>query len=196
MLGLADILNKTIRLIPLCCSLMVMPCVHAEDAVPAQGFTVQDVSTELDEDVYLMDAQIKYQFSAAAIEALDSGVPLTIELDIEVFQPRKWMWDDKIAGLKQRYRIAYHALTQQYVVTNLNSGAQSSYQNRNVAIHMMGNIRRLPILDRRLVKEDEHYMARMRASLVINELPAPLRTWAYLASEWRLSSEWYEWPLT
>ena len=196
MLGLADILNKTIRLIPLCCSLMAIPCVHAEDAVPAQGFTVQDVSTELDEDVYLMDAQIKYQFSAAAIEALDSGVPLTIELDIEVYQPRKWMWDDKIAGLKQRYRIAYHALTQQYVVTNLNSGAQSSYQNRNVAIHMMGNIRRLPILDRHLVKEDEHYMARMRASLVINELPAPLRTWAYLASEWRLSSEWYEWPLT
>jgi len=196
MLGLADILNKTIRLIPLCCSLMAIPCVHAEDAVPAQGFTVQNVSTELDEDVYLMDAQIKYQFSAAAIEALDSGVPLTIELDIEVFQPRKWMWDDNIAGLKQRYRIAYHALTQQYVVTNLNSGAQSSYQNRNVAIHMMGNIRRLPILDRHLVKEDEHYMARMRASLVINELPAPLRTWAYLASEWRLSSEWYEWPLT
>ena len=29
----------------------------------------------------------------------------------------------------------------------------------------------------------------------IEALPAPLRPVAYLSSPWRLTSEWYEWPL-
>lgn len=175
-----------------CCCL---PVDFMVKAALAQGFVVREARTALVDDVYQLDAQIDYRLSDAVLDALESGVPITLEINIEVLRPRDYLWSEEIASLRQRYRIEYHALSQQYLITNLNNRAQQSYPSRSAAIDAVGVISGLPMLDRRLLTAGERYVARLRASLDIEALPAPLRLLAYLSSDWRVSSHWYAWDL-
>lgn len=159
------------------------------------GFEVLSASTELSGGVYQLDAQVRYRFSDAVEEALRSGVPLTLEMEIEVVHPRNWVWDAGVASLYQQYRIKYHALTRQYIVTNLNSGVQNSYATQEQALHALGNVTQLPILDQRLLPGKESYEGRVRVQLVLSHLPSPLRLWAYLTPDWWQKSDWYTWKL-
>jgi hypothetical protein len=180
------------RLILLICASSWFGAPYAEDI---KGLRVYSASTELWHDMYYLDAQLDYDLSQAAIDALDSGVPLTFELEAEIFQPRKWLWDKSLASFNQRYQVVYHALTQQYIVTNINSGIQNSYSRRNTALLTMGRINHLPLVEKKALPEDENYRVRLRFSLDINALPVPMRPWAYINSEWLLASEWFEWEL-
>lgn len=159
------------------------------------GFRIIEISSRLDNDVYRLDALIEYHLSKAVFEALVSGVPITIELQMEVVSPREWIWNKSIAELSQQYRIEYYALTQQYLVTNLNSQRQNIYSNQQFALDALGVISEFPLIDRQFLKSGDSYDGRLRARLMIEELPAPLNVLAYLSSEWRLASEWYAWHL-
>ena len=79
------------------------PCAHAD------GFTIRSVSTHLQDKVYLLDANIDYQFSSSTLEALRNGVPLIVLLDIKVDQERSWWLNKSIAELQQGYLLLYHA---------------------------------------------------------------------------------------
>lgn len=161
----------------------------------ADAFQIDHADTSLEDGVYHLNAEISYNFSHDALEALRNGVPLTIQLDIQVLRHRWWWWDKDVASLVQRYQLQYHALTKRYILRNLNSGGQHSYSTLDTAVDALGNIERLPILDRNLIDPDARYTVRIRVYLDIEALPAPLRPLAYISSGWRLDSEWYTWSL-
>lgn len=161
----------------------------------AQDFTVRSVETHLHDRVYLLDASIDYQFSNAALEALRNGVPLIVLLDIQVEQERSWWLNKTIAELQQGYLLLYHALTEKYIVNNLNSGAQENYDRLNAAITALGKVKDLPILDSQLATSGNRYVVRLKTHLDLESLPAPMRPLAYISSAWRLESDWYKWPL-
>ena len=161
----------------------------------AADFRVIEASTELEKGVYLLNARLKLRFPDGPLEALQNGVPLTVNLDIQVFRQREWLWDEIAAQLQQRFRLEYHALSRQYVISNLNSGELKSFTDLKVAIEFLSQIERFPLLDASLLSPSSSYQVRLRASLDIEVLPAPLQLVAYLSPEWRISSEWYTWPL-
>ena len=131
----------------------------------ADGFTIRSVATHLQDKVYLLDANIDYQFSDAALEALRNGVPLIVLLDIKVEQQRAWWLNKTIAELQQGYLLLYHALTEKYIVNNLNSGAQENYDQLSTALRALGKIKDLPILDAQLVTQGNRYIVRLRTHL-------------------------------
>lgn len=161
----------------------------------AKGFTIRSVSTHLQDKVYQLDASIDYQFSDTALEALRNGVPLIVLLDIKVEQERSWWWNKTVADLQQGYLLLYHALTEKYIVNNLNSGAQDNYERLSTALNALGKVKDLPILDAHLATNGNRYIVRLRTRLDLESLPAPMRPLAYISSDWRLESDWYEWPL-
>lgn len=159
-----------------------------------QPFTIRSAHVYLDNRVYLVNAEIHYKLTKPVLEALHNGVPLTIELRIELLQNRAWpWWDERLAVIKQRHRLRYFALAQHYVLSNLNMGTESSYQTLDGALEALGRLKDLPLLDANLLPSGEQYTARMRVALDIESLPPPLRLLAYLSSRWRLTSEWYTW---
>lgn len=171
--------------------LMLLPLqVHASD------FFITGVHTRLQDNVYLLDAYIDYRFSDEALEALENGVPLTFQLTIEIQRKRKWWLDADVADLQQRYRLQYHALSHQYLLQNLNSGAFYAFHSLNAARDAMGTLRDFPLLDRQLVEPNERYEVLLHAELDIEALPSPLRPLAYITPAWRLNSDWYTWSLT
>ena len=160
----------------------------------AEGFRILAAETKLKDQVYQLDANLDLNFSDDALEALRSGVPLIVLVNIEVLKDRNWWWDKTIAELEQGYLLLYHALSEKYIIHNLNSGAQHNYTSLNAALFSLSNIREFPLIDKNLL-QDEDYYARLRAYLDIESLPAPMRPIAYISSQWQLASDWFEWPL-
>lgn len=158
---------------------------HAED------FTVGNLSTELNQQVYQLRAHIDYRLSEEVLRALNNGVPITLRLDIEVKRVRHWWLNATVATLEQRYQLTYHAFSEQYLVRNLNSDALYTYPTLGMAIDALGTVRGLPLLDAKFIQPDNEYQVELRSSLDIEALPAPLRPIAYITPAWRLSSDWH-----
>jgi hypothetical protein len=169
-----------------------MPCsVFAEDAY----FSVRDARSQLKEGVYLLDANLVYRFSDSALEALHNGIPLVLETQIKVGRRRAWLWTDTVAALSQRYRLHYHALSDRYVIHNLNTDQRRSFATLDDALHELGSVRGFPMLDEKLLRPGAEYSVAVRAVLVIEELPTPMRLWAHVSDQWRHDSSWYTWRL-
>ena len=160
-----------------------------------EGLSVYSASTDIQDDMYYLDAQLEYELSETALEALENGVALTFEMEVEIYRPRKWWWGETLTNIVQQYQVVYHALTRQYIITNLNSGVQNSYANRKTALLTMGRIIDFPLVAHNEIPKDGQYRGRLRIALLISELPAPMRPWAYISSSWRLKSEWFEWEI-
>lgn len=162
---------------------------------PASGIHVREAHSWLADDVYQLRARIDYVLSTPVSDALVNGLPVVIELQVQVVRDYFGVWNQTVASLTQQYQLQYHALSRQYLLRNLNSTAQRSYPTEQAALDALGDVDTLPLLDKRLLADGVHYDGRVRARLDIESLPAPLRLVAYFDTDWRLASEWYRWPV-
>ncbi|MDJ0701008.1 MAG: DUF4390 domain-containing protein [Woeseiaceae bacterium] len=172
------------------------PASVAQDAIEREGyFEVRSASTELLDGVHVLDARLQLVLSSEALEALNSGVPLTIELQIQLVRERRLYLDALDAELEVRYELEYRPLSQRYLVRNRNSGDQDSFATLYSALNNLGRIQRLPVIDDALLVPDRRYRVRLRAMLQTQQYPAPLRMLFFWRSQWQLQSEWFEWFL-
>ncbi len=168
----------------------------AMDAAFGRGrFDVRSAGSRLADGVYVVTARLDYRLSDEALEALDSGLALTIQLQIELFRQRRFRPDSQIARLNQDYELSYQPLSERYLVRNLNSGEQKSYATLFSALNDMGRIVELPVIDAALLEPNARYEIRLRAVLDQNTLPGPLRLIAFWSEGFRLESDWYRWTL-
>jgi hypothetical protein len=158
-------------------------------------FEIRSAMAELRDGVYYLNAIISYRLSTEAIDALHSGVPLGIRLDVEIIDPRRWWFDNDAAALRQSYQLDYNALSERYIVLNVNSGDQASFAALAAALEYIGRVERLPLIDTAVLDDDRGYYVRLRASLDQEQFPGPLRLLAFWRRDWSIASEWYRWPL-
>ena len=159
-------------------------------------FVVKEVRTRLDQGVYVLDADIEFGFSPEALEALDNGVPLTVELRFQVRSADAWIWDDSAADLRLRYAVRYKPISGRYEVYRLPGDRGRSFVSREAAIAALGEIRGVQVVSKDRLEPDLAYLVYLKVELDIEELPLPLRPMAYLRPAWKLRSSWTEWPLT
>ncbi|MAF82615.1 MAG: hypothetical protein CL797_00745 [Chromatiales bacterium] len=160
-----------------------------------QPFEIRSAESRLFQSVWFANALIDFRLSDEALAALDSGVVLTIELQIRLDRVRRFWLDKETAMLEQSFELSYQPLSERYVVRNLNSGEQDSFATLFSALNSMGRIVDLPIIDASLLDADEQYEIALRAVLDQNTLPGPLRLLAFWSSGFRLESDWYVWIL-
>ena len=82
--------------------------------LPAQDFTdhsgyfnVRSATTTLNDGVRELDARLQLVLSQEANDALTSGVPLTIELNLEVIRVRRFMPDAMTEELSLQYELEF-----------------------------------------------------------------------------------------
>lgn len=160
------------------------------------GILVDDASNRLVNDIYVVDADITYELSEEAREALDHGVPLSFTVEIEFKERRDYLWDEVVASNTQRLRLEYHALSRSYLVSNLTTRTRRSFPTLEDALKGMGEMREVAVSERRFLRAGAPEEGRIRALLDIEALPAPLRPAAYLSPQWRLRSKWKRWTIT
>ncbi len=168
----------------------------AQDDVEREGyFEVRSASTQIVEGVHTLDARLQLVLSSEALAALESGVTLTIELQMQVIRARRLIYDSVDAELAVRYELEYSPVSQRYVVQNVNSGDQDSFATLYSALNSLGRVQGLPVIDDAVLPVGPTYRVRLRAMLNTERYPAALRVLFFWRGQWQLQSEWFEWSL-
>ena len=167
----------------------------AQDVEREGYFEVRSASTDLVDSVHKLDARLQLVLSSEALAALDSGVTLTIELQLQVIRSRRFLPDDVEAELALRYELEFSPVSQRYIVRNNNSGDQDSFATLYSALNSLGRVQGLPVIDNALLAAEAEYRVRLRAMLNTERYPAALRVLFFWRGEWQLQSEWLEWLL-
>ena len=167
----------------------------AQDVEREGYFEVRSASTELIGPVHALDARLQLVLSSEALAALENGVTLIIELQLQVIRSRRFFVDDVEAELEVRYELEYSPVTQRYIVRNINSGDQDSFATLYSALNSLGRVQGLPVIDDALLDADAEYRVRLRAMLNTERYPAALRVLFFWRGQWQLQSEWFEWSL-
>ena len=168
----------------------------AQDTVDRAGyFEVRSASTQVVNGVHTLDARLQLVLSSEALAALESGVTLKIEMQMQVIRVKRFLVDSVEAELIKEYELEFRPLSQRYIVKNVNSGDQDSFATLYSALNSLGRVQGMPVIDDALLQPDRSYRLRLRAMLNTQQYPAPLRLIFFWRGQWQLQSEWYEWFL-
>jgi len=175
-------------------------CFIATTAAPARAadesrLVLREASATIDEGVYELDAKLDLTLPDGARKAVESGLTLRLTYEVNVNRVRRYMPDAGIAALEQRYEVSYHALSQRYLVKNLNTGEQQDFGSLQGALDRITELRGLPVLDTSLVSDGPVYEGRIRAVLEMNTAPDVFGWLLFWTDDWSAESEWKTWTL-
>jgi hypothetical protein len=166
----------------------------AAPAAAAERFEIRNAFAEPVNGVWNLNAIIDLGLTDAAREALDEGISLTLVLDVEITVERRFLPDASIAELAQRWELAYDALSQRYVVTNLNSRARSAHATLEESLDELSHVRALPLVDAALLREGKRHEISVRAELEIGGVPDAIKVLIFWR-DWTLTTDWYTWSV-
>src|SRR5216683_3311192 len=158
-------------------------------------FEVRSADLQLKDGVYHLNAHLDLPVSDAVRRGLAEGVPLTVELDLDIERVRQLLPNSRVAELTQRYHLQYNAVSARYVLRNDNSGQQQSLSSVDSAIEQLSEVRGLPVLDKALISADRRYEASVRAKVDYGSVPFSLRVVMFWVNDWHRESDWYTWTL-
>jgi hypothetical protein len=158
-------------------------------------FEVRSADLQLKDGVYHLNAHVDLPVSDAVRRGLAEGVPLTLELDLDIERVRQLLPNSRVAELTQRYHLQYNAVSARYILRNDNSGQQESLSSVDAAIEQLSEVRSLPVLDKALISSDRRYEANVRAKVDYGSVPFTLRVVMFWVNDWHRESDWYTWTL-
>jgi hypothetical protein len=156
-------------------------------------FEVRSADLELKDGVYHLNARMDLPVGDAVRRGLADGVPLTIELDLDIERVRQLLPNSRVAELTQRYHLQYNAVSARYILRNDNSGQQESIGTVDAALERLSEVRSLPVLDRSLLASNRRYEASVRVKADYGAVPFTLRLLMFWVSDWHRESDWYTW---
>jgi hypothetical protein len=175
---------------------VVVLCFLATAVAHAQtSLVIRDAELRLGENVYELDTTLVIELDEGARRAIESGLTMRLDYEIGIGRIRNYLPDDGIASLVQSYEINYHALSQRYLLRNLNTSEQFDFGSLDAALDRVSQIRALPVIDANLLPAGPSYAVRVRAVLDIGGTPAALKWLLFWTEDWHTTSRWYSWTL-
>lgn len=156
---------------------------------------VRSAYVAIDHGVYKLHARVEYPKTPAIRDALQDGVTLTFELDTRVARERHLWFDATVVNLTLHRELAYHTVSDRYVVRNVSNGRRDSFQTLTAALEFLGRIDGWPILVEPQLRDGDHYRISVRAGIRRGRLPASLRMLLFWTNDWHRVSAWYTWSL-
>lgn len=157
------------------------------------GIFIRQANLTTREGETIVSADVEYEFTPTALEALDNGVPLTLLVEISLLRERPYWFAETILEEQRRIQLRYHPLAKSYLVVDQTSGAVQSFASLSAVKDVLSRIRGWRLADAGKLETGQSYEARLSLKLDIESLPLPLRAVAYLSPEWHLSSPVLSW---
>lgn len=156
---------------------------------------VRSAYVDVDKGVFLLHARVEYPISSGIREALRDGVTLTFDLDTRVERERHFWFNASIVNFTLRRELAYHAVSDRYVVRDVRSGETETFPTLEEALAYLGKVDGWPILVEPQL-DGGSYLVSVRAGVRRGNLPSSLRVLLFWTNDWHRESEWYSWSLS
>src|SRR5690349_1333504 len=130
----------THRFIVASASLFLLSGLFARVLAAEPRFDVRSAYVEPVEGIYLLTAQFRIELPDGARKAVRDGVVLTFDVDLTLHRARRFWFDASVASLAQHYQISYHALSERFVLRNMNSGELASFASLDGALESLSSI--------------------------------------------------------
>ena len=171
--------------------LCIMPASQAQET----DIVIRDTRTELRDKAWYLSARVDYQLNRQMLDALQNGIRLTFSLQVEINEVRDWLPDSEVASLQRDYELSWQPLSRGYVVRDTSSDEQTTHTTLFAALHALGTISGLPLVEAESLNPAVRHEIRLRALLNQQRLPGPLRMLAFWNDDFSLESDWHQWPL-
>jgi hypothetical protein len=171
--------------------LLLLTCTSLQ----ADTFMVESAQISSIGNGYTLNAKINYPLTPRVKEALDNGVPITFRQQFKIVHSLAvlgdyWQWDDILWTSEIRYQLSYHALTEQFILIDIDTLHQRNFSSLAAALAAMGNIKNFNLPPEYLTETD-HLLIQIRSGIDLNALPTPMRPGALISSKWQLTSPWF-----
>lgn len=164
----------------------------ASSSVHAKNFSITSAQVDNIGNAYVLNAELSYPLTARVIEAIENGVPITFYQQLELVKETPilkgyWLWKETLWSTELRYRLRYHALTQQYVLQALDTENYRNFPSLTDALYALGLIENLTLPPRHTADID-NLILYLQTDIDLHALPTPMRPGALISSKWQLSS--------
>lgn len=179
------------RLLSACAAVWLL---LAAGLVQAGSIEPQRAALVASEDGYALSAEFAVDLGPRLEEAVSRGVPLNFILEFDMTRPR-WYWaNEHVADHRLEYRLAYNALTRQYRLSA--GGLHQNFVSLPEALHVLGRVAAMQVVDKAAVKPGETYSAALRLSLDRSQLPKPFQVDAIANRDWQVDAKVLRWQFT
>jgi len=175
--------------------LIIASILHSACVLAGEGITVSDISSKVDKKIIRVACDIEYNLDERVKEALRNGIEMSFLLEIELRQQSIYWMDPLLSQLHREFRVKYHALSKQFVMVESGHQKERSFPDLYSAFYYQRRIHNVELANIDLLDLEQEYYFRVRARLISEKLPLPLRIKSYVSSDWRPSSGWTEWPM-
>jgi hypothetical protein len=146
--------------------------------------------------VYQLQVRVRYPMNDEDLRALQQGVSLFYDVDLEVTRERRFWTAANVVNLSLRRELSYHSVSERYLVKDPQGVVEArSFASFEEALADLGKVDGWPILVSAQVSEDGEYFVNVRAVVRRGRLTDALRALMFWSDDWQRRSEWYSWSL-
>ena len=146
--------------------------------------------------VYQLQVRVRYPMNDEDLRALQQGVSLFYDVDLEVTRERRFWTAANVVNLSLRRELSYHSVSERYLVKDPQGVVEArSFASFEEALADLGKVDGWPILVSAQVSEDGEYFVNVRAVVRRWRLTDALRALMFWSDDWQRRSEWYSWSL-
>jgi len=171
----------------------IVALVLFSSSVFAEGSSLRLRSANLTvyEDDYLLNADAEINFGSEIEKAILKGFVFNFLIEFQLLTPKKYWFDDEVVTIVQQVSLSYHALTRQYIV--MRNEQQRAYATLDEAVEDLSIIQDMKVFQEADVDKGERYKAVLLMRLDQKKLPKALQIEGMTSSEWKISSQRFEW---
>jgi len=162
----------------------------------AGDFQVRSAFVVVEHGVLQLSAHVEYPLNDRIRGALQDGVTLAFDLEVNVTRHRRLWLDATVLEMTLRRELTYHAVTDRYVLRDEAGVEQQSFPTLEAALDRLGRIEDLPILIESQLRGDAPWQIAVRAGVRRGRMPDALRALVFWTDDWHRTTDWYTWMLT
>jgi hypothetical protein len=147
--------------------------------------------THTDQEV-LLSSSLRGAFHQEILEAIESGIPMTITFYLKLYRKRGLWFDEEVLSKTIKHVVKYDALKNEYRVSEIN-GLFSNIKvtkHQPTMVRWMSEIEGQPLIPFHLLQPGEAYYVKVMADLKAVKSLFPLSHIPFLASLWDAGTSW------
>ena len=178
------------------CAVCILVCLLSFGSILAiERFEVRHAQTSIVDGAYILKTEINYTLHPEAELILQKGLAIKFIVQAELLQKRSYWRDRKIAIAQQTFYLQKNAITEKFVLTSPSLKEQKTFSEARDAIRNLGDYTNISLIKSNQISDPTKIQARARLVVDVRHFSGAVNYLAKYWDDWRVVSEWYEWPL-